>query len=220
MKKLPILLAALVPGLAFAEGNIALTGKIGTLGWGAELTTPLATNAHLRFGVNAYNWYADTTESGVDYDATWRTRTASLIGDFFPIQDSVFRISVGLFYNDNQLDMTAEPSSGNTYEINGTTYTAGQIGTLTGKLTFDKTSPYIGVGWGNAFAKPYGWNFVLDVGALYQGRPKLTLSTNSSFCNTDPTCQANLAAEQREAEEDLRSYRWYPVVSVGAVYRF
>ncbi len=220
MKKLFLLTAALLPGLALAEGNLALTGKFGTLGFGAELSTALTDSAHLRFGVNAYNWYADTTESGVDYDATWRTRTASVIGDFLPIQDSSFRISVGLFYNDNKLDLTAEPDAGNSYEINGTTYTAAQIGTLTGKLTFNKTAPYIGVGWGNAFAKPYGWSFVLDVGALYQGKPKFSLSSNSTICNADATCRANLAAEQQEAEEDLRSYRWYPVVSAGAVYRF
>jgi len=219
MKRSIFLLAACLPGLALAD-DIALTGKVGTLGFGAELTTRLANTVHLRFGINGYNWYADTTESGVDYDAKWRTRTASVIGDLFPIPDSIFRVSLGLFYNDNRLDMTAEPGSGNTYEINGTTYTAAQIGTLTGRLTFNKTSPYIGVGWGNAFAKPYGWNFVLDVGALYQGKPKLKLSTDSAFCNADATCQANLAAEQREAEEDLRSYRWYPVVSAGAVYRF
>jgi hypothetical protein len=114
--------------------------------------------------------------------------------------------------------MTAKPNSTGTYELGNGSYSAATIGTLKGTLTFNKTSPYIGVGWGNAFAKSSGWSFALDVGALYQGRPKLKLE--STACSADPGCAADLAIEQANAEEDLRSYRWYPVVSAGAVYRF
>lgn len=217
MKKSPLLLAALLPGMA-AAGDVALTAKGGTLGLGLELTTRLADTANLRFGASGYNLYSDRTESGVNYDTTLKLQSASLIGDMFPVQNSIFRLSAGLFYNNNRLDMTAKPTGSNTYELNGTSYPAATIGTLTGKLTFKKAAPYLGVGWGNAFAKPTGWNFVLDVGALYQSRPKFRLTTDSAACNA--ACQADIAAEQAEAEADLRSFRWYPVVSAGAAYRF
>lgn len=216
MKKSPLLLlAALLPGMAAAEG-LALTAKSGTLGLGLELTSRFADTANLRFGANGYNLYADRTESGVNYDTTLKLQSASLIGDMFPVQNSIFRLSAGLFYNNNRLDMTAKPTS--SYSIGNGIYTPDQIGTLTGQLTFKKAAPYIGVGWGNAFAKPTGWNFVLDVGALYQSRPKFRLTTNSVACNA--ACQADIAAEQAEAETDLRSFRWYPAVSAGAAYRF
>ncbi len=217
MKKSLFLLAALLPGAAAAEG-IALTGKVGTLGLGAELTAHMTETANLRFGINAYNLYSSETESGVDYDAKFRLQSASLIGDLFPIQDSIFRISAGLFYNNNRLEMTAKPTGSGTYEINGNNYSAATIGTLTGRLTFNKAAPYLGVGWGNAFAKQSGWSFALDVGALYQGRPKFRLTSDSAACNA--ACQADLAAEQADAESDLRSYRWYPAISAGAAYRF
>lgn len=220
MKKLPVLLIALLPGMALAEGNLALTGKVGTLGLGAELTTRLTESAQLRFGINGYSLDSSTTEDGVDYDSTFRLRSAGLIGDMFPIQDSVFRISVGLFYNDNRLDLTARPNSSGSYEFQGHTYSATDIGTLSGQLSFNKTSPYIGVGWGAPFAKPGNWSFSLDVGALYQGKPKFKLSSSSSFCNTNAQCQTDIANQQRETESDLRSYRWYPAISAGAVYRF
>ena len=219
MKKSIFLLALLLPAAALAESDVALTGKVGTLGFGADLNLRLTDSAVLRFGGSAYNWYADTTEDDIDYEANFRTRTVSVIGDFFPIQDSVFRLSLGLFYNGNKLDMTAEPDgTGGTYEIGDRTYNATDVGKLKGELTFNKAAPYIGVGWGNAFAKPNGWSFSLDVGALYQGRPKLKLK--SDLCSADPTCAADLAIEQDNAEKDLRSYRWYPVISAGAVYRF
>lgn len=220
MRRWILTAAALLPAVALAESDVALTGKAGTLGFGLELTTRVGLTTNLRFGAGAYNWYADTRESGVDYDARWQTRTASAIGDIFPIPGSIFRLSAGLFYNDNRLDMTAEPDSGNTYELNGTRYTAAQIGTLKGRLTFNKTAPYLGVGWGSPFAKSGGWGFMLDVGAMYQGKPKLSLTSDSALCASSAACQADLAAEQRDAERDLRSYRWYPVVNAGAVYRF
>ncbi len=220
MKRSILAIAACLPALACAQSELALTGKAGTLGFGLELTTRVGLTTNLRFGGNAYNWYADTRESGVDYDARWQTRTASLIGDIFPIPGSIFRLSAGLFYNDNRLDMTAEPRPGNTYELNGTIYDASTIGTLKGRLTFNRTAPYLGVGWGNPFAKPSGWGFMLDVGAMYQGRPKLSLTSSSALCASSAACQADLEAERRDAEQDLRSYRWYPVVNAGAVYRF
>jgi hypothetical protein len=220
MKKTILLLAALLPGIAAADGDWAVTGKVGTLGVGAEFTTRLADTVNLRFGLNGWNLDSSRREKGVDYDSTFRERSAALIGDLFPIQDSVFRLSLGILYNDNRVDMTAKPAHNGNYEFQGNTYTAAQIGTLTGQLTFNKASPYLGVGWGNAFAKPFGWSFALDVGAIYQGRPKFRLTSNSSLCNTDPTCQADIANQQQDTEHDLRSYRWYPAISAGAAYRF
>jgi hypothetical protein len=211
------LMAGMLPGMAEAEG-LALTAKGGTSGLGLEMTGHLSDSTNLRFGANGYNFSSDRTESGVDYDAKLKLRSASLIGDIFPIQGSIFRLSAGVFYNNNRLDLTAKPTGSGTYELNGASYPAATIGTLNGQLTFKKAAPYIGVGWGNPFAKPQGWNFVLDVGALYQSRPKFRLSTNSAACNV--ACQADIAAEQDEVEADLRSFRWYPAVSAGAAFRF
>lgn len=217
MTKLPALLLLLLPGLAAADG-IALTGKIGTLGYGGELTTQISDAINLRFGLNAYNWTYNTTESDVEYDARFRLQTATFVGDWFPIQDSIFRVSAGLAYNNNHLDLTAKPTGSGTYNINGTSYNSATIGTLRGKLTVNKVSPYIGVGWGNAFSKERGWTFNLDVGALYQGKPKFRLTTDSAAC--DASCQSNIAAEQASDESELAHYRWWPAVSAGAAYRF
>jgi hypothetical protein len=220
MKKSALLLIFLLPGLALAEGDWAITAKAGTLGLGGELTTRLSETAQLRFGLNGFNFDTTRTEDGVKYDTTFRQFSAGLTGDLFPIQDSVFRLSLGLFYNDNRLDMTAKPRRYGYYEFQGHTYSSREIGKLSGRLTFNKASPYIGVGWGNAFAKPAGWSFVLDAGVLYQGRPKFRLSSDSAICNADAQCQADIANQQADSERSLRFLRWYPVISAGAAYRF
>lgn len=221
MKYSILALAALLPGMAAAdESNVALTGKVGTMGIGAELTARLADAVNLRVGLNGYDLDSSKSRKGVDYDTTFRERSGSLIGDIFPMPDSSFRISLGVFYNDNRIDMKAKPNHSGDYEFQNHTYTADQIGTLKGQATFNKGSPYIGVGWGNAFAKPVGWTFSLDVGALYQGKPKFRLSTNSTYCNTNAQCQTDIANQQQDTEDDMRSLRWYPVVTAGATFRF
>lgn len=220
IRLLLVLAASSLPALAAAESNWAMTGKVGTMGLGLEMTTQLAETAQLRFGINGWDIDANRKESGVNYDATFRQRSASLIGDLFPIPDNQFRLSLGIFYNDNRLDMTARPNNGGDYEFQGNTYTAAQIGTLTGKVTVDEMSPYIGVGWGSGFSKPQGWSFVLDVGALYQGRPDFRLSSTSVYCNTNAQCRADLANQQEQTQSDLRSWKWYPIVTAGTIFRF
>ncbi len=218
MKKTILFMAALIPGVAAADG-LGLTAKLGTLGYGAELTGRITDNSNWRLGANGFNYSHTTTESNVDYDARLKLQTASLLADYHPF-DGTFRVTAGVFYNKNRLDLTGKPAAGGTYEIDGVTYTAAQIGTLTGKLTFDKTAPYVGIGWGNAVARGSGWNFAMDIGAIYQGKPKFALTADSAFCNADATCRAHLANEQADAEAKLADYKWYPVISIGVSYHF
>jgi hypothetical protein len=218
MKRKLLLLAAMLPGIAAAEG-IGLTGKIGTLGLGGELTANLSESWNARVGLNNYSWSTTRTESDVEYDAKLKLQTLSAIADYHPFQGG-FRMSVGLFYNKNRLDMVGKPTAGSTYELDGTTYTAAQVGSLTGKLDFNKTAPYLGIGWGNAVAKDTSWNFSFDLGVMLQGKPKFKLSSDSALCGSGTACNDSLVREQAQAESDLNSFKWYPVISFGASYQF
>jgi hypothetical protein len=61
-----------------------------------------------------------------------------------------------------------------------------------------------------------------DLGVVFQGSPKATLT---GTC-TDPTpglCstfQSDLAAQQQTANDDLKNFRYYPVVTLGLAYTF
>jgi hypothetical protein len=49
----------------------------------------------------------------------------------------------------NAADVTGVPEVGGNYTINGRTYTASEVGSLTGKTHFNTVALYVGIGWGN-----------------------------------------------------------------------
>jgi len=216
---LAVLALSSVP--AWAASDVAITGKLSTLGPGLELTLPIKDSFNGRFGFNTYNYRYSTTESDIDYRAKLRLQSVSLLGDWFPVIGVGFRVSSGLLYNNNKLEMTAKPAVA--YPIGGKTYTAADIGSLSADVTFGKVAPYIGIGWGNAVAKANTWNFVADLGVLYQNSPKVKLVVTCGAALTSTQCnelQNRAANEQADLQDAIGRFKWYPVVSIGASYKF
>jgi hypothetical protein len=210
MKKKIVLLAALLPGIAAADIGVGL--KLSTLGYGAELSTPLSESWNARLGINQFTYSNTGTTSDVDYDVKLKLQTVAAIADWHPFQ-GVFRMSVGYFYDNNRLDMTGKPTAGGTYDFNGTPYAVTDV---KGKLSFSKGAPYFGLGWGNPVAKDSNWGFSFDIGAMYQGKPKFALS--AAGCTG--ACATDLEAERAKAESDLSGYKWWPVIALGVSYKF
>jgi hypothetical protein len=124
---------------------------------------------------------------------------------------------VGAYYNQNEAFVVGKPTGG-TFEINGVTYLASDVGSLTGTLTFERFAPYVGIGFSNAGKK--GWKFALDLGALYQNSPLVNLDV---VCANPATCtalQGDVQAEEAELQADVNDYKWYPVISIGIGYSF
>jgi hypothetical protein len=219
-KRLVWLATMLLAGNAAAEG-FGLSANVSSLGLGLDLTKAFTPGINGRLGINTYKYDKSVTESGIDYNGSFKWQSAHLLADWYPYQ-GVFRTSIGLVYNNNKLSLSAKPSAGTTYTINGTTYTTTDIGSLNGEMTFNKSAPYLGIGWGNPVAQGKGWGFVADVGVLYQGAPKTTLNVNCTA--TTPglcsTLNGDVAAQNAKLTSDLNSFRWYPVLSVGASYQF
>lgn len=215
MKKLAIVLvvAALFPAISFAE-DMAVSGKVGTLGVGAELTAPIANGITGRVGLNMFSYSVNTTRSTVNYDMKLQLQTVSALADWYPM-DGGFRTSAGLFYNNNKGTFNALPTAGS-YTINGVATPSTSVGTLNGSMTFNSIAPYIGIGWGNPVAKGKGWGFVADVGVMYQGTPKASLTTTSTIL----AVQTNVAAEQAKLQSALNGFTWYPVATVGLSYQW
>lgn len=203
------------PLTANAEG-FALTLKGGTLGFGLEGTKSLSSRTNLRVGINNYTYDFDATESGIAYDFELELRSYSLLFDWHPLA-SAFRVTAGLFSNKNEFNMGATSTGSQT--IGNTTYTASEIGALSGQVSFKSGAPYIGVGWGNAVAKDKGFGFNVDLGVLFQGSPEVTLAATGTAASSG-SFQSDLRREEQELEDDLDSFKTYPVVSFGVSYRF
>ncbi|MDH5649330.1 MAG: hypothetical protein OEY67_06705 [Gammaproteobacteria bacterium] len=215
MKKLRAILSILVTmgTLTTAQAaDFALGVKGGTLGLGAELTTSIVSNLNVRLGLNSYSYDYTTTESGIDYDAELDLGTTALLLDWHPFSGR-FRISAGIMKNDNGINMSATPTTNQI--IGGTSYTPAQIGTLTGKIGFKDTAPYVGIGFGNAVSKNKRIGFTLDIGVLIQDSPEVTLSASGGAVSL-----VDLGAEEAQLESDISEFDVYPVISLGVSYRF
>lgn len=195
-----------------ARADLGIGLKAGTLGFGAELSKSFSDKFSVGLGFNTYDYKTTDRASDVDYDFNFDLQSVALLANYHPF-GGVFRFTGGVVYNQNELNLTGKPT-GTSYVVNGQTYTATDVGTLTGKLTFNSTAPYLGFGWGN---RPNGkFGLSADVGVLYQGSPKLALTATGAAANLT----SNIEQERRSAEEDLSDLEWYPVLSLGMYFRF
>lgn len=208
--------ALLASASAGAEG-FALGARAGTLGLGVEGVFRLTDGLNARVGVNNYTYNYNDTVSDVRYDADFKLRSSSLLLDWHPF-GGAFRLSAGTLFNRNKVDLTGQPT-GNV-DVGGATFTPSQIGTLDGEVDFKKTAPYVALGWGNAVAKNKGLGLSFEIGAVMQGSPDVTLTSTNGTLSSDPTFQARLAQEERDAEKDLDGFKVYPVIALGLSYQF
>jgi hypothetical protein len=218
MKLRYITLAAatlLVSGQSAQAEGVAIGLKAGTLGAGVELTTnviPMMLNARIQ--ANGFNYNTTVTNTSVHYDAKLKLLSVGALADFYPMAGK-FRLTAGVYYNGNKLTLTGVPNAAS-YVINGTTYTAAQAGTVTGTMDFNKLAPYAGIGWGDAVSSGSPIGFNIDLGVLYQGKPKTTVTATGAAAGL----AADIAAEKTKLDNNVTKYKFYPVASVGISYHF
>lgn len=214
---LVLLVAAwLTAGSASAQG-VGGGLRLDTPGIGLELE-PLVTE---RFGIRGlftggsvlYDW----DESGTRYDGKSRFGTGFLLADWHPYA-SGFRLSGGLAYSNQRFAGAARLGAG-TINISGTPYSSAQVGSLDGRVTLSRASPYLGVGWGLTPRTGSRLYFSADLGVMYQ-RPSAMLMGHCGPAMPASLCAHDLRAEEAEFRDAADDLRLYPVISVGFGLRF
>ncbi|MFY9746721.1 MAG: hypothetical protein WA891_00580 [Acidobacteriaceae bacterium] len=218
-----------------AFSGVGIGVKAGLLGAGIEVATPLSYHVNIRGGGNFMNYSDTLTSDGISYNAALRFRSAEASVDWFPWAKG-FHVSPGaLLYNGNQITGNASVPGGQTFTLNGTTYTSSTTDPVTGTggVTMNKAAPKLTVGWGNLVPRS-GRHFSVPVelGAAYIGDPKVAVNLAGTACYTyegTPYCsnvatnsmiQSNLAAQVLKLNNDAKDARFFPLLSLGFAYRF
>lgn len=204
---------------AWADVGVLL--KAGTLGAGLDVSVGISESFGLRLQANAFSYDEDITESDINYNADLELKSAGLLLDWHPFS-GVFRVSAGAYWNGNEIAATGRPS-GSTYTINGVTYPSAAVGSLNGQIDFESVAPYLGIGFASAPKAGRGMTFSFDLGVLYQGEPNVGLTAVCGPALPAPQCtqlQNDVAAEQASLQDDVKDYKFHPVVSFGIGYRF
>lgn len=205
---------------AHAEsGNIALGAKISTLGVGPDLSIGILDSLNIRASGHWGTYSVDGESEDISYECDLNLLSGLVTAEWFPFDGRSFHIVGGVLINGNNLDTDTTLISGLSYEIGGTTYTADNIGTLTGEIDYNTLAPYIGIGWGNPLRKDSNWTFFVDLGVAYQGAADVEL-TATGVLATDPTFLSDLQQEEDDLEDDLENFKYYPVISLGVTYKF
>ncbi len=223
MRKIFPILAA-IPLLATGSmvsasetGGFGVGVKGGTLGAGVELTYAISPRVTVSAGINKYTISSTDTTADIDYDVDLDLNTVAVLANFHPFAGS-FRITGGVMINSNELDMTANPDALGNYNINGIDYSVAQVGILKAGVDFKRIAPYAGIGFGHSASS--GLGFTLDVGVLLQGNPNVDLTSTGGSLSNDAGFLAELALEEANAEDDIKEFTLYPVVSAGLNFRF
>ena len=217
MKKyLLAVLAGVLPAPAFAADNavVDVGVHLSTLGYGLSVAIPVTGSIAGRLGFNQFNKSYQTTSDSVKYDGDLKLSSFEALVDWHPF-NGVTHLTAGLMQNGNKFLMAALPTG--SYTINGTTYTAAQVGSMSAAVEFSKVVPYLGFGWSGQ-AKNTGFSFKSDFGVMFQGKPKSVLTCTNP--GAIPQLAADCAAAQVKMDDDLKNFKYYPVISFGLGYAF
>ena len=193
--------------------------RIGTTGLGLDLGWEVAPTLGGRIGYSAGSYNTDVHTDNVNYDAKLKLSNANLFLDWSPL--GPFRITAGVIPNSNKIDLSGQPNNGS-FTINGHPYTAAELGSLSGTVKPGKSwAPYLGVGYGNVWTK--GVNFYFDLGVMFQGSPKVSLTATCGPAATPGQCaqaQNDVEAERQRVEDKLKKFEYYPVANIGLTIGF
>lgn len=211
VKPTKIICFALAIAATGSAGAAGIGVRAGTNGLGADLGFSVAPTLSARFGYSWLdNYSVDVSTTDVNYSGTLKFSSVSALLDWSLL--GPFRITGGIMSGNNRVDVTGVPTSG----------AASSVGTLSGTIKPGKrTAPYLGIGYGNVAGA--GVNFYIDIGVIFQGSPKSSLSATCAPTATPAQCvslQSSVAAEQAALNEKISKYKYYPVASVGITIGF
>lgn len=207
-----------LPGQTVFAGGPAVTVKMGTLGYGADLTVGLVPTVNLRLGVNTISLDIDVAEEdsesgGEEIQTEIEWLTLAVLLDWH-LTEGGFRVTGGIMINNNEVNLSADISE--SVEINDRAYI---VSDFSGNISFNDIAPYLGIGYGNAVGEGR-WHFALDLGVMFQGAPDVTIEARSSNPIIQAILDRDLQAEAQELEDDTEMFDMYPVLSLGASFAF
>lgn len=202
-----VLSLVVLPAAADDDGlGIGVAGRVGSLGYGVEVGYRFNRYLGVRGGINKGSYDYSATDSGIPYDYQLKFDNIPVLLDWH-VFGGTFRFTGGLINNSNKLTGRA---SGN-IDINGTVYAT----TVTTDVGFEKSSPYLGFGWGGVPSMKRGFGMSVDIGVVSHGSPTATMTATGGGVNP-----ADLAAEQAALNDELKGFKYWPVIAVSIGYSF
>jgi hypothetical protein len=215
MKRMRLILLTMVFALFVAvpamAQDYAAAIKLSTMGANLELVRSFSSSFNVRLGVADLSYNATNVASNdqLTVDGDLKLLAVTALADWFPFQGS-FRLSGGLVVNLNKISMVMTPVK--TYNSGNIIYTPATLGQINADVTFNKVAPYLGIGFGNPTAGSSGFGLTFDLGTYYQQSPLVSMSATKLL--------QPMESQSGQLQDNLRWFKFYPVLSVGLRYKF
>jgi hypothetical protein len=220
MRKWAILAVLIIGNAVLAEmasAGVGVSAKIGTLGYGGDLTVGVLPQLNVRAGFNTFSFAINTrddSEGATKISADLDLQTIPILLDWHPYAGG-FRVSAGMVVNNNEVSLYAVP--GDTVKINDVEY---GLQHLDGKATFNQVAPYLGIGAGNAADTSSHLHFSCDFGVMFQGEANIELHATASNPALQTILDADVEQQRKTSEDDVSVFKFYPVIAIGLSYTF
>lgn len=217
MKNIKFLIAA--AGLSACAHATSFSAGIGfsTLGIGANAGYKINNSFKVRAVGNYFKYSKSISNNDLTYKGNLRMLTVGALGDWHCLGNG-FRITAGLMYNGNQLNLDVTPSNNHSY--NGVLYTPQQIGTIKGVINFRRIAPYLGIGFDSGHENASGFSFNADLGVLFQGNARGKIKSISGALANNATAIQNVKDDVIKAVNKKKIIKYYPVAALGISYKF
>lgn len=197
-----------LPAAADAQGS-AVTLRAGTQGVAAGFTRSLTPGLNARLDVPYFTYARSSTQTIEDfnmaYDAQAKLLAVGAVLDWYPF-GNFLRLAGGAYLNDSQLTVLGR--SADSYTVGSVTYSPDDIGLIDARVRMgNQIAPYLGIGIGNPVKAGNRVGFVMDMGMMYTGGPRVEITGTrmlEPMSEQAPVIQGNLAWA-----------KWFPVVSMG-----
>ena len=203
MKRALVFVAVLAASFTYTGAAHAIGAglKIGTTGIGGDVAMSVFPLVDARIGWAGGSLSRSYSTSGASYDGKMKLNNLNALLDFHPLGPT-FRLTGGVILNDNKYDATGTPSNG-------------LAGSYSASVKGNSAAPYLGVGWGRVAGM--GINWYADLGAMFMGSPKATITANCGGLSAAQctALQNQAAAEQSALQDKINSFKIYPVLSIG-----
>src|SRR4026208_461338 len=174
-----------IMGLTLAAGSAQAAGigaRIGTTGLAADVAWDLAPTLSSRLGYSGGSVNHDVSTDLTTYHGKLNLKNLNTFLGFAPL-GPFFRFTGGFIFNDNKFDVHTDQVSGGS--LSGTVTpsksaapdpgTRRRAGGGAGGPS-KRAAPCLGIGYGRVAGT--GVNFYADLGVMYQGSPKASLTAN------------------------------------------
>lgn len=203
-----------------------------TLGLGPQAAIRIHDRFNFRVGFSGFNYRRNVSDGDIVYDAALRLRSLNFLVDWFPTSKSL-HVSPGLLvYDRNRVSANAIVPIGKVLSAGTEQFVSDPQNPISGtaRSTIRAIAPMVLFGFGNLLPHTRHVGFSFDFGVVFQGTPVTTVTLAGSACDAsqtqcknivnDRSIQADAEAGRKTMQDDLSILRFYPVISVGAGYRF